>query len=91
MTADDDRTRTCRPLKGPGTQPVPLQCGSLSPYDVLSRAWGPHEAARVHHAYRRRCGALIENEVALKTDPVLRDIEVLIDERMIMLRAEAAE
>jgi len=57
----------------------------------LSRAWGPHEAARVHHAYRRRCGALIENEVALKTDPVLRDIEVLIDERMIMLRAEAAE
>jgi N-methylhydantoinase B len=37
------------------------------------------------------CGALIENEVALDTDAVLRDIEVLIDKRMIMSRAEAAE
>jgi acetone carboxylase gamma subunit len=37
------------------------------------------------------CGALIENEVALDTDPVLRDIEVLICKRMIMSRAEAAE
>jgi N-methylhydantoinase B len=37
------------------------------------------------------CGALIENEVALETDPVLRDIEVLVDKRMIMSRAVAAE
>ena len=37
------------------------------------------------------CGALIENEVALATEPVLRDIEVSVDGRMIQLRAEAAE
>jgi N-methylhydantoinase B len=37
------------------------------------------------------CGALIENEVALATEPVLRDIEVIVDERVIQFRAEAAE
>jgi hypothetical protein len=38
-----------------------------------------------------RCGALIENEIAVKTDPVLRDIEVLVDERLFEQRPEAAD
>ncbi len=37
------------------------------------------------------CGALIENEVAVATDPVLHDIEVSLDERLFALQAEAAE
>jgi N-methylhydantoinase B len=37
------------------------------------------------------CGSLIENEIAVRTDPVLRDIEVLVDERLLQRRPEAAE
>ncbi len=37
------------------------------------------------------CGALIENEVALATEPVLRDIEIVVDERLAEARPEAAD
>ena len=37
------------------------------------------------------CGTLIENEIAVKSDPVLRDIEVLADERLFAARPEAAD
>jgi N-methylhydantoinase B len=37
------------------------------------------------------CGALIENEVALAGDPVLRDIEVIVDEARLGRPREAAE
>jgi N-methylhydantoinase B len=37
------------------------------------------------------CGTLIENEIAVKTDPVLRDIEVLADARLFEARPEAAD
>jgi N-methylhydantoinase B len=37
------------------------------------------------------CGALIENEIAVATDPVLRDIEVLADPRLFAARPEAAD
>jgi len=37
------------------------------------------------------CGSLIENEIAVKSDPVLRDIEVPTDPRLSEARPEAAE
>jgi hypothetical protein len=37
------------------------------------------------------CGSLIENEIAVKTDPVLRDIEVVSDARLFEARPEAAD
>jgi N-methylhydantoinase B len=37
------------------------------------------------------CGTLIENEIAVTQDPVLRDIEVTVDERLLQRRPEAAE
>ncbi|HUK11036.1 MAG TPA: hydantoinase B/oxoprolinase family protein [Stellaceae bacterium] len=37
------------------------------------------------------CGALIENEIAVSTDPVLRDIEIVVDERMLLREQEAAD
>jgi N-methylhydantoinase B len=37
------------------------------------------------------CGTLIENEIAVAQDPVLRDIEVVIDERLFEHRPEAAD
>jgi N-methylhydantoinase B len=37
------------------------------------------------------CGCLIENEIAVKQDPVLRDIEVVVDERLFQKRPEAAD
>ncbi len=37
------------------------------------------------------CGTLIENEIAVTTDPVLRDIEVLADDRLFESRPEAAD
>ena len=58
-------------------------------------AGDPHRYIDAEPVFRQffcpGCGALIENEVALKTDPVLRDIEVLVDERTIPFPAEAAE
>jgi N-methylhydantoinase B len=37
------------------------------------------------------CGTLIENEIAVAQDPVLHDIEVVIDERLFEHRPEAAD
>jgi len=37
------------------------------------------------------CGSLVENEIAVQRDPVLRDIEVAIDQRFFARPAEAAE
>jgi N-methylhydantoinase B len=37
------------------------------------------------------CGTLIENEIALSTEPVLHDIEVDVDERLVHRPSEAAE
>ena len=37
------------------------------------------------------CGALIENEIAVSTDPVLRDIEIAVDERLFQRQQEAAD
>ena len=37
------------------------------------------------------CGSLIENEIAVRTDPVLRDIEVMVDDRLLQQRPEAAD
>jgi len=37
------------------------------------------------------CGTLIENEIAVKTDPVLRDIEVDVDPRLFAAHPEAAD
>jgi N-methylhydantoinase B len=37
------------------------------------------------------CGALIENEIAVSTDPVLRDIEITLDERLFQREREAAD
>jgi N-methylhydantoinase B len=37
------------------------------------------------------CGALIENEIAVSTDPVLRDIEIVPDQRLFRSEQEAAD
>ncbi|HEX7969970.1 MAG TPA: acetone carboxylase subunit gamma [Stellaceae bacterium] len=37
------------------------------------------------------CGTLIENEIAVAQDPVLRDIEVVADERLLQRQPEAAD
>ncbi len=37
------------------------------------------------------CGTLIENEIAVAKDPVLRDIEVIVDDRLLQRRPEAAD
>ena len=37
------------------------------------------------------CGTLIENEIALATDPLLRDITVIVDERLAERRPQAAD
>ena len=37
------------------------------------------------------CGTLIENEIALATDPLLRDITVILDERLAERRPQAAD
>ena len=37
------------------------------------------------------CGTLIENEIAVAKDPVLRDIEVIVDDRLLERQPEAAD
>jgi N-methylhydantoinase B len=37
------------------------------------------------------CGTLIENEIAVTKDPILRDIEVIVDDRLLQRQPEAAD
>ena len=57
-------------------------------------AGDPHRYIDAEPVFRQffcpGCGGLIENEIAIATDPVLRDIEVIVDES-IAERREAAE
>jgi N-methylhydantoinase B len=63
--------------------------------DATPLAGDPHRYIDAEPVFRQffcaGCGTLIENEIALAHEPVLRDIEVIIDERLIERRPEAAD